>query len=164
MPSRRGSRRGGRPTPTNRRGASGGIRKNTRSCQALSRLGQTQEPESNQSENEETSPQESDSDQDEPSEYHNTPSSNTQSHTLSNPNRISPPSWSPTSIPINQPEPSPHATPISNEGISLYDMRELLRSQEDEIVDRILLRLRSQNNAASTTLLHSHPTPQRASR
>jgi len=79
-------------------------------------------------------------------------------------NRISPPSRSPISIPISEPEPSTHATQISNEGISLHDMRELVRSQEDEIVDRILLRLRSQNNAASTTPLHSHPTPQRASR
>ena len=164
MPTRRGSRRGGRPTATNRRGASGGIRKNTRSRQAPSHLGHTQEPESNQSENEESLPPASDSDQDDPSEYHNTPSSNTQSHTLSNPNRLSPPLQSPTSIQISEPEPSPNVTRISNEGITLHDMRELLRSQEDEIVDRILLRLRSQNKEASTTPLYSYPAPQPAPR
>ena len=164
MPTRRGSRRGGRPTATNRRGAPGGIRKNMRSRPAPSRLGQAQEPESNQSENEESLRPASDSDQDDPSEYHNTPASNTQSHTLSNSNRLSPPLRSPTSIQISEPEPSSNAKQISNEGITLHDMRALLRSQEDEIVDRILLRLRGQNKEASPTPLYSNPAQQPASR
>ena len=160
MPSRRGSRGGGRATSTNRRGPSSGIRRNMRSRQGQSPLGQTQGPEPNQSENEETPPQESDSDQDEPSEYHNTLSSNTQSHTLSNPNRLSPQSRSLSSIQISEPQPSPDATPIRNKEITLHDMRELLRSQEDEIVDRILLRPCSSNNPTSTPPLNRHPAQQ----
>ena len=164
MPTRRGTRRGGRPTATNRRAASGGIRKNTWSHHVQSRSGQTPEPEPNQSQNEKSPRLVSDSDQDDPSEYHNTPSSNTYSHTLSNPNQLSPAPGSPTSIPISEPEPSPNPARISNKRISLHHLRELLRSEEDEIVDSILLGLRSQNNAASTTPLYSNPAQQHVSR
>jgi len=146
-----------------RRRGSGGIRKYTRSRQPPSRYGQETEPDTQ--ENHESPDKESESDQRELSEYENSSLRGTQSHTLSEHNQssVAISLWSGTPIPPTLYESSPQATPMSSQAFSIEDMRELLRSHEEEIVDRVFLRLNSQNHGQRssptriTTLLWNTP-------
>ena len=146
MPIRRGSRRGGSQAGTNRRRGQGGIRKNTRSRQPPSRYGQETEP--NTEENHQSPEEESGSDQGELSEYENSTIQGTQSHTLSEhiQSSVAISLRSTTPIPPTLYEPSQQATPSSSQTLNIEDMRELLRSHEEEIVDRVFLRLNAQNH------------------
>ena len=157
MPVRRGSRQGGKQAAANRRatGTGGGIRKNIGSRQPPSRYGQSQEHDTDEEQHEHTLGEdaETDSNQAESREYNNPAPSGSQSHTLSEHNQDSLLRTPQSSTPAPQSlhEPSPPRASIGREAISVEDMRELLRSHEEDIVDRVFLRLSSQNNRPTAT-------------
>ena len=147
MASRRGSRRGGSLAPASSRGGSGRIQRNRRSRQAPSRYGQIPEPDRNDPAVEEPQDEESENDEAEPSEYSQTLSSRHEPHTPRNSNPSTVYQQSPIPIPtsLSSSTPRSHSTSNPPGAISLDTMRELLRSQEQGIVERVVLQLRSQS-------------------
>ena len=152
MPRRRGSTRRDTSTPSNRRVARGGIRKNTRSRQAPSRYGQPPTQTNQQPGRENTSGTSSESGDKEPSdsEYRHSSSTHTLQHipgeVLSRAASCVTPATS------SEPDTIPAPVPSPDGSINLYSMRELLRSHEQDIVDRVVLRLSSQQ------ICHSPPS------
>ena len=65
-------------------------------------------------------------------------------------------------IPVvqNDPRPNTNTPSLANEGIKLDDMGELLRSHENDIVNQVVLRIQSQNQAASPGANHAIPARQ----
>ena len=154
MAPRRSSTRGGRTSRPNTRGPEGGIRKNTRSRHAPTRYGQQQEPVLTPTrESEGTNDPRSDSEEAQPStpEYSHSPPSNTRtlsgSPTSQNTARSDRGNHISTSAQASR---TPSISP-SERSINLTTMRELLRSHEQEIVDRVVLQLGMQNHSQPTT-------------
>jgi len=156
MAPRRATARGGNSTPATRRRAPAGVRKNTRTRQAPSRYGQQRDPDHSTPRTEHTNSPSSNSEEPEPS---------TPQYSQASPNN------EPINISHSQPSntisPQP-ATPISSRDvdshtlsrspsdipINLSTMRELLRSHQQDIVDRVVLQLTSNNQNPLS------PTPQ----
>jgi len=157
MAARRGSRRGGSQAQHNRRGASSRIRKNMRNRQAPRRYGQNEEPEAHQSDHENTP--ESSSNGGNPREYEYSTPSNNQNHCLSNDHQSTHNVQSQSPSPVDRviDGSSPHLYCTRNESISIDDMRELLRSHEKEIVDRVILQLRTKNPSPTANLTSNSP-------
>lgn len=157
MPSRRGTARRGNSTPANRRGGRGVIRKNTRSRQAPSRYGHTTASEPRQPDIDDRNTPSSESDNIEASDPEYSQSSST--HTLPH-HRVS---EGPSSTPAPQMTPTAPSHPDSpatstqspTGSINLNSMRELLRSHEQDIVDRVVQQLSSQH----TTQYQPQPLP-----
>jgi len=136
MAPRRAPTRGGTSTPAARHRATGGIRKNTRSRQAPTRYGQRLEAPSHTPETEGTNEPTISSEETEPSipQYSDSPP-------LANPGLPHPGSpATPSQAASRSISPAPSDTPIS-----LHTMQALLRSHEQDIVDRVVLRLSSQH-------------------
>ena len=171
MAPRRASTRGGSTTRASRNRATGGIRKNTRTRRQPNRYGHSAEQASTPQRSPAASNTTSDSDTAEPSipEYSHSPSLST--------NRLQQ-SRSPTrqNSPAQQDEapnsPSPPETrassPATVEGsVNLSTMRELLRSHEQDIVDRVVLQLSTHNlpqpshtDSNLPSSFHMHPGTQ----
>ena len=154
MPRRRVPTRRGQLAPPNERGTPGRVRRHIRNRQAPCRYGQVAEPDAIQTDREETEELESVSNEVLPSEY---------SESLQSSINPSPPGShnesdtyaesvirEPTTPPISERQ----STTGPNEAISLDDMRQLLRSHEQDIVDRVVLQLRTHNG------IHTSPTLQ----
>jgi len=151
MPRRRVPIRGGRPAPPSGRGTLGPVQRNIRNRQAPHRYGQVADPDATPTDREETEELDSVSNEVLSSEYSeslqrsiNHPSSHNQSATYSE-SAIREPTTSPTS--------ERQSTTGPNEAISLDDMRQLLRSHEQDIVDRVVLQLRAQNGVTSSSTI-----------
>ena len=165
MAPRRASTRRETSTPSNRRGARGGIRKNTQNRQPLNRYGQPADPAHRTANSEETTVASSTSNEIEPStpQYsHSPPVSGNGQHSISR-------TLSLASSPVNlrtrttSTEPIPD-TPLDYQAdipINLTTMRELLRSHEQDIIDRVLQQLSTQTHhrtiPASSNPLSTHP-------
>ena len=145
MPSRRGSRRGRSLAPSSRGGTPAGIRRHTRSRQPPRRYGQPPESEPHEPSSGDTHVSESEENDAELSAYGNSPQNNIHLNSPINVNRSSESELSTTLQPPSEPESSLPATNLGNDPISLDDMRELLRSHEEELVDRVVSRLHNQN-------------------
>lgn len=165
MPRRTATTRGGTSTPA-RRGARGRIQKNTRSRQPPSRYGQLSEEVSLPSQREEVNKTLSESEDTQPSdpEYTHLPSTNTLAH---NPDsRV--PSTSPPRV-VTPATPTENGTPIASQpshniSVSLEDMRALLRSHQQEIVDRVVNQLASQHSQTFQPPLPNPPELQNLER
>ena len=147
MAPRRAATRGGISTPSARRRAPAGVRKNTSSRQAPNRLGQQAEPPRVTPVTEDAIEPSSGSEEPEPSipEYSHSPTRDSQIHRAYSQlsNTISPPRVTPASpseIDSHTLSRSPSDMPIN-----LGTRRELLRSHEQEIIDRVVLQLSSRN-------------------
>jgi len=163
MPRRRVPTRGGRPAPPSGRGTLGRVWRNIRNRQAPHRSGQVADPDATQTDREETEELDSVSNEVLSSEYSeslqrsiNHPSSHNQSDTYSE-STIREPTTSPTS--------ERQSTTRRNEAISLDGMCQLLRSHEQDIVDRVVLQLRAQNGVTSSSTIPANlvTTPYRQS-
>ena len=163
MAPRRASTRGDTSTPANRRVARGGIRKNTRNRQPPSRYGQVQDSAIRSLNSGEGTGPSSTSNEVEPStpRYSHSPTPNIQqsiSRTLS-PAASSTEPQTPTISSLDSQASSPHQE--ADIPINLNTMRQLLRSHEQEIVNRVLHQLTSQNHIQPVTTSHipqpAHP-------
>ena len=147
---------------TTRRRAAAGIRKHTRSRQATNRYGQSPICAQEVSRSSENIHATSDSDEPEPSipEYGHSPASNNRiSSSLQPPSIPSSPLPAISSIPSN-PTSTWHPTLTTGEiPISLHTMRELLRSEEQHIIDRVILQLTSRNETRAMPHPGSLPAP-----
>ncbi|KAG0643266.1 hypothetical protein HOY80DRAFT_1020255 [Tuber brumale] len=147
MPRRRGSTRRNNANSTNRQGARGGIRKNTRNRQPPSRYGnlprqETQEPGSEQSNSPSNGGDEAES---QDPDYSQSLSTNTPPHNQDSDTRQSTPSLAPaTPVTPSSPDTPSAPGPSPNDSININTMRDLLRSHEQDIVERVVLRLSSQ--------------------
>ena len=156
----RRSTRGGRTSRASTQSSGAGIQKNTRSRQAPTRYGQQQDPAHTPRGSESTNGPSSDNDEGDPStpEYSHSPPSNTR--TLSG----SPASRNATGpdldnyLATSDPATRPPSASASERSINMTTMRELLRSHEQEIVDRVVLQLRTQHDPLPTTI-SSNPLP-----
>ncbi|KAG0132655.1 hypothetical protein HOY82DRAFT_606367 [Tuber indicum] len=151
MPRRRGSTRGSSQTSADRRGTSGGIRKSTRSRQVPRRYGQNVEDLSPHPESVKTHTMEEESEQMQASE----PTDSRQNTPTESPSAYDParPDTFQSEIPVSRHEPTSltgTCSPI-HEGVTLDDMRQLLRSHANDIVDQVVRRLRPQSSVASPT-------------
>ena len=160
MPRRRSSTRGASSAAT-RRGAPAGIRRNTRSRQPPSRYGHQSPQDSPHTVSEESRTLQINSEivEASDSEQPGTPPSDHSLHQegslyASTTHTVSPTPRSPSEQNTVQTTVSSNHIPIS-----LHDMRILLQSHEQEIVDRVVLQLRSNSNPQHS---HNHPTPQEA--
>ncbi|KAG0639758.1 hypothetical protein HOY80DRAFT_1072416 [Tuber brumale] len=168
MALRRSSTRGGSGR-TNTRSSTSGIRKNTRSSHPPARYGQQQDSASTVGGSPVTNNSESDSDEPTPStpEYSHSSPSNTRTLSRSTASRDTEGSHPESQISPSEPGTRTLSVPPSNVPINLSTMRELLRSHEQDIVDRVVLQLRAQPpppsnnyspNLTSLTLPHPwHP-------
>jgi len=142
MPSRRGSRGTSSSTLSSRRGGRGRIRKATCSRQAPQRYGQSQEAQPSSSGSGETLQQEAHTDEAIPSEYADSQARNPETNTPSPSSQSTIQCQS--RIPISSSErdislpPSRSGTP----GISLDDMRDLLKSHEQDLIEKVVQQLR----------------------
>jgi len=147
MAPRRASTRGGTSAPLSRRGTRGGIRKNPRTRQAPTRYDLHPEPAPSTPRSAETNESGSSSMEPEPSipEYSHSPQSNEIQPSLApvSPENPRPPPATPTTE--SEPESRSPSSPRSDRTISLGTMRQLLRSHEEDIIDRVVQRLRSHN-------------------
>ena len=159
IPSIMPTRRGGSLAPSSRRGGSGGIRRNTRNRQAPRRYGQTPVAEFGGSESEEIHDSESEDVEAETSGHGHSSLNTIQLHPPLNVNQgsISFLSSAPSNTSVR--ESSPQAALPGNDGISLDDMRQLLRSHEQDIVNRVVLQLRSQNPNLTQRSPPTEPPP-----
>lgn len=163
MAPRRASTRGDTSTPANRCVASGGIRKNTRNRQPPSRYGQVPDSAIRPSNSGEGTGLSSTSNEVEPStpRYSHSPTPNIQqsiSRTLSAA-ASSPEPRTPTISSLDYQASSPRQQ--ADIPINLNMMQELLRSNEQEIVNRVLHQLTSQSHTQPVTSSHipqpAHP-------
>ena len=163
MAPRRAPTRRETATPANRRGAGAGIRKNTRNCQPPNRYGQSVDPVPRSSNSQEQIESSSTSNEIEPStpRYSHSPSQNIQpsiSRTLSV--EGSPTAPATPSIPSEE---DPESSPLqeSDMPINLSMMQQLLRSHQEEIVDRVINQLSSENHVPqlSTSHISLPPSP-----
>ena len=157
-----GSRRGSSQVQGRGRANTGGIRKNTRTWRAPHRYGQNAEESSPQPERVETQTREDESEEIEASEARNSPPSGPTS-TISaygsgTLNSLC--SEMPVVQNLNDPRPNTQTPSLTNEGITLDNMRELLQSYENDIVDQVVLRLQSRNPAASPSANQAIPVAQ----
>ena len=166
MAPRRASAHGGRATAATRGRAQGGIRKNTRSIKAPTRYGQhlertTQSPRTQTTID--TNDTASSSEHDEPStsEYSHSPLPIDPRSLSPLPPANAPSRRSRTSVSQSQPNSNSPASNYSDRPINLNTMRELLRSHEEDIVERVVQRLGSQNsiqpNASTSNIPTQHP-------
>jgi len=135
MAPRRAPTRGGTSTPAARHRATGGIRKNTCSRHAPTRYGQQLEASSHIPETEGTNERTSSSEETDPSIPQYSHSPQLANAVLPHPGSPATPSQAAS----RYISPAPSDTPIS-----LHTMQALLRSHEQDIVDRVALRLSSQ--------------------
>ena len=154
MAPRRSSTRGGSSNQSNTRASASRIRKNTRSRQPPSRYGQLIDPSSPAIDTSAANYTASDSVETNPStpEYSHTPPSNTRTLSRSpiSQRTRGPHTELPRSPSVLETRPSP--TPPSEASINLSTMRELLRSHEQDIVDRVVLQLRTQPPSQPSTI------------
>ena len=150
MPRRRGSSRGSSQVAISRRGNTGGIRKTTRSRQAPHRYGQSQEEQASTPVTEDTVTLESESKQAEPTDFINSDPINLQpsSPAYAGNTPVSPSLHSAISSP-------PHPQDTRMEPNSLEDMRELLRSHEEDIVNQVVRRPRPHNAETHSSPPHN---------
>ncbi|KAG0638324.1 hypothetical protein HOY80DRAFT_1048153 [Tuber brumale] len=160
MAPRRASTRGGSTSRANWNRAPGGIRRNTRSRQQPNRYGHPDEQPSIHPDSQAPSDPPSDSDEAEPStpEY---------SHSSSSSTNAIPQSRSPVpqqrrgqqqEIPTLPSEPDARSLSVATveTPINLNTMRELLRSHEQDIVDRVVLQL-SSRNLPQSSIMNTNP-------
>ena len=160
MPRRRGSGQGSSRGTASQRGNSGGIRKNTRTRQAPHRYGQNPENQATPSRSEETVTLESESEPIDGSEY-GTPSRNQQSDVPAHSTPGSASQHSETSALSSEPILPHQSSPPTAESISLQDMRELLRSHEEDIVNQVVRRLQPQVSSPAFNRQHNYyPVPE----
>ena len=154
MAPRRSSTRGGSSNQSNTRASASRIRKNTRSRQPPSRYGQLIDPSSPAIDTSAANYTASDSVETNPStpEYSHTPPSNTRilSRSPISQRTTGPHTEPPRSPSVLGTRPSP--TPPSEASINLSTMRELLRSHKQDIVDRVVLQLRTQPPSQPSTI------------
>ena len=155
-----GSRRGSSQVQVRGRANTGGIRKNTRNRRAPHRYGHNAEESSPQPESVETQTLEDENEEIEASKARNSPPSSPTgtisvygSATLNSLH---------SEIPVEQNDPrlNTHTPLLANEGITLDNMRELLRSHENDIVDQVVLRIQWQHPAASPGVNQAIPARQ----
>jgi len=160
MAPRRASTRGGSTTRASRNRATGGIRKHTRNRQQPNRYGHSEDQGSSPRPSQAASNTTSDSDEPEPSipEYSHSPSSSTntlqQSRSPTQRNSTPQQEQSPTSP--SQLDTRPVSPAIVEGFVNLSTMRELLRSHEQDIVDRVVLQL-STHNLPQQSIAHINP-------
>lgn len=156
MAPRRASTRGETSTPANRRGAGGGIRKNTRNRQPPNRYGQGVDPAPTSSNHQEQIEPSSTSSEIEPStpRYTHSPLPNIQqsiSRTLSLAGSPTPPAIPTIST---EADPESSARQESDIPINLSMMQQLLQSHQQDIVDRVIHQLSSQNHTQQLNTRH----------
>ncbi|KAG0136592.1 hypothetical protein HOY82DRAFT_598831 [Tuber indicum] len=133
--------------------------KNTRTRRAPHRYGQSSDHEISQHESEQTVTLESESQQMQPSDYSDIPPSSTHLHQSEYTTPSPEPLQSEPSLPQNRPATYPQSRSPASQAISLNDMRELLRSHEDGIVNQVVHRLQSQNVQGSSALSPNTQVP-----
>ena len=147
MAPRRASTRAAAATPARGRRSTGGIRKNTRNRQAPNRYGHPEEIPARNRQTEDPSEPPSSSVETEPSipQFSHSPYSNSP---LPNSQAPSPNTMTPRpETPATPSEVHMHSSSsiVSEQPLNASTMRELLRSHEQEIIDRVILRVGVQN-------------------
>jgi len=158
MANRRGSQRTS-STVSSRRGGRGRIQKATRSRQVPQRYGQSQELEPSQSESEDTLQQEATSEEVETSEYADSHTGNQEPQTPTNSTRSTIQGPARVLIPPSARDISLSPAQAAIPGISLDDMRNLLKSHEQGIIDRVVRQLQTANHNPLSLPTH-HVLPQ----
>jgi len=145
MAPRRASARGGISTPATRRRAQGGVRKDRCPRQAPNWYGQKPGPQESTPGEGTNEPSSSSQDPElTTAQYSHTPGSNKRIHVGQSlyPGTISPPQITPA--PPREIDSHTLSLSTSYTRINLSTMRDLLRSHEQEIVDRVIIQLGSQ--------------------
>ena len=158
MSRRRVSAWGGHQAPPSQRGTYDRVRRITRNRQAPRRYGHVVDLEAIQPEQEEIQEPESISDQVLPSEYSQSTQADIKLTPSTNANESDAYTQSATMEPASRPASSQQSTSGSQVGISLEDMRQLLRSHRQDIIDRVVLQLRSKEHNLRPAMAYVNPT------
>ena len=158
MPQRRVSARGGSQAPSSQRGTSDRVRRITRNHQAPHRSGHIVDLETIQLEREEIQEPESASDQVLPSKYSQSTQADIELMPATIANQSDAYTQSATMEPISRPASSQQLTSGSQVSISLQDMRQLLRTHEQDIVDCVFLQLQSEDHNPRPATAYVKPT------
>ena len=142
------------------RANTGGIRKNTRNRRAPHRYGYNAEESSPQPESVETQTLEDESEEIEESEARNSPPSIPTSTISAYGSRTQNSLHSEIPVVQNDTWLNTHTPSLADEGITLKDMQELLRSHENDIVNQVVPGLQLQNPAASPSANQAIPVTQ----
>jgi len=147
IPRRRGSARGGSTGTASGRGTTGRIRKNTRNRQTTFRYGHHSGNETGLNGSEESLTLESETQQMDETQYGSPHEVDTPADSPSYDIQSTDSVQSEIYVLPRQTRANTESCSMAIEAISLDDMRELLRSHEEEIVNQVVLRLQSQNPA-----------------